>query len=110
LELQATVAKVHEQATRDSLTGLPNRFFGEQALAKCHAAWRDGGPAFCLGILDIDHFKRVNDEKGHQCGDAVLIALARASRESFRDSDLLCRWGGQRFPRRCPGSTASIGP
>ncbi len=97
LKLQDAVAQVNEQATRDSLTGLPNRSFMEQALAEYHAAWRDGGPSFCLGILDLDHFKRVNDQKGHPVGDAVLIALAQASRQSFRDSDLLCRWGGEEF-------------
>jgi diguanylate cyclase (GGDEF)-like protein len=97
LKLQETVARVNEEATRDALTGLPNRSFMEEALAERLAAWRAGGPAFCLGILDLDHFKRVNDQKGHQAGDAVLIALAQASRQSFRGSDLLCRWGGEEF-------------
>lgn len=96
-QLEDAVAQVKDQVTRDSLTGLLNRRCMEEALAEHHAAWLGGGENFCLGILDIDHFKRVNDEKGHHAGDSVLVAFAQASRQTLRESDLVCRWGGEEF-------------
>jgi diguanylate cyclase (GGDEF)-like protein len=97
LELEQAVAQVEEQVMCDPLTGLLNRRFMEQALARQHAEWLAGGDAYCLGILDIDHFKRINDQRGHHVGDAVLVALAQASRHSLRETDLMCRWGGEEF-------------
>ncbi len=97
LQLEQAVVQVEEQVMRDPLTGLLNRRYMEQALAARHAAWLAGNGDFCLGILDLDHFKTINDEKGHHIGDAVLVALAQAAAQTLRDSDLICRWGGEEF-------------
>lgn len=86
------------QSRTDSLTGLANRRGFEarlqEALTRCN---RSGHP-LCLVLLDADHFKRFNDEHGHQAGDRALQALALALREvARRGDDLAARWGGEEF-------------
>ncbi len=86
----------HETLT-DPLTGVYNRRFMEQRLAEeISKARRD---CFQLSILlfDLDHFKRVNDEYGHQAGDQVLTEISTAIKQQLRDSDLLSRYGGEEF-------------
>jgi diguanylate cyclase len=89
--------KLREQANRDSLTGLFNRRYLEgtleRELARCK---REGAPLTML-LLDIDHFKLVNDTYGHQAGDEVLRVFARALQESARAEDIVCRYGGEEF-------------
>lgn len=92
----------HQQ--RDGLTGLFNRAaldrWLKKALATGEAPGRralDEGSLGCLAIIDIDHFKRVNDSLGHLYGDEVLLALADLMRESFRFNDILFRYGGEEF-------------
>jgi diguanylate cyclase len=89
--------KLREQANRDSLTGLFNRRYLEgtleRELARCK---REGAPLTML-LLDIDHFKLVNDTYGHQAGDEVLRVFARALLESARAEDIVCRYGGEEF-------------
>src|SRR5690606_31543242 len=84
-------------ATTDVLTGLPNRrgfdLLGTQAL---HEALRDQGPLSAL-LIDLDHFKQLNDTHGHLAGDQVLRGFARALQENLRQSDIICRWGGEEF-------------
>jgi diguanylate cyclase (GGDEF)-like protein len=84
-------------ATRDALTGLRNRR-ALDSLLRQWIAWsaRYGRP---LGVLltDLDEFKRVNDEHGHQVGDRVLAAVADALRETVRESDMVARYGGDEF-------------
>jgi diguanylate cyclase (GGDEF)-like protein len=55
------------------------------------------GEAFCVGIIDIDHFKRINDTHGHGAGDQVLTSVARALMEGMRELDVIARWGGEEF-------------
>lgn len=87
----------------DTLTGLLNRKTFEQRILKvmnaCKEAQRasDKNEHFCLAVLDIDHFKRINDNFGHLYGDEVLLLFARIMRATFRDSDLLFRYGGEEF-------------
>ncbi|MBX7165386.1 MAG: diguanylate cyclase [Pirellulales bacterium] len=81
----------------DPLTGLLNRrAFFEQATREWQRSQRYDLPLSCL-MLDIDHFKRINDTYGHPTGDLVIKALADALRDRFRESDLLCRYGGEEF-------------
>ena len=84
-------------ATTDSLTDLPNRrgfdILAEQALQE---ALREQSP-LCAVLLDLDNFKLINDEHGHLAGDEVLQRFARQLRDKLRQSDILCRWGGEEF-------------
>ncbi|MEA3055080.1 MAG: hypothetical protein QOD30_512 [Actinomycetota bacterium] len=94
-------ARLHQRieylATRDGLTNLPNRrVFDELLAAEVHRARRDGIP-FSVVMLDVDHFKAVNDEHGHQAGDEVLQRVAAGLAQAVRDSDLVARYGGEEF-------------
>ena len=84
-------------ATTDVLTELPNRrgfdILAEQALQE---ALREQSP-LCAVLLDLDNFKLINDEHGHLAGDEVLQRFARQLRDKLRQSDILCRWGGEEF-------------
>ncbi|UCH53452.1 MAG: GGDEF domain-containing protein [Pseudomonadota bacterium] len=82
---------------RDQLTGLYNRhYFGAEARRQM-SAWRRYGNPLSLIMLDIDHFKRINDRHGHLAGDEVLKALANTLQECTRDIDTACRYGGEEF-------------
>jgi diguanylate cyclase (GGDEF)-like protein len=85
------------QAMRDPLTALFNRrAFEEIAFREMSGAARTG-LGLSLLMFDIDRFKLVNDQYGHATGDAVLIAVTKTLRDSLRDEDFLCRWGGDEF-------------
>jgi len=96
-ELSEALRRLEELAMRDALTGLVNR--------RCIMGMLDAelkrsqrtGQRFCLAMLDIDFFKRVNDNYGHQAGDAVLIGLAQAAAAALRNTDVIARWGGEEF-------------
>ena len=84
-------------ASRDRLTGVFNRGHFDRALAAAmDGAGRSGQP-LSLALLDIDHFKRINDEHGHAHGDAVLIAVAERLAGAMRRTDLVARYGGEEF-------------
>lgn len=85
------------RAFTDPLTGLANRYAAEERLqADAHEAARRGRP-LAVALVDIDHFKRVNDELGHDVGDQVLCATATLLRSGLRARDLAARWGGEEF-------------
>lgn len=85
-------------ASHDFLTQLPNRsLFFEQASALFAGPRRRQAGRHCLALLDIDHFKRINDEHGHLVGDAVLKGLARLLLDTLREQDLVARVGGEEF-------------
>ena len=96
-ELELRNQDLTRLATRDPMTGCLNRrsFFelAERALADCQATAQ---PLCCL-MIDIDHFKRINDSHGHAVGDAVIIAVAQQLGHTLRKTDLLCRYGGEEF-------------
>jgi diguanylate cyclase (GGDEF)-like protein len=86
-----------ERADRDSLTGLlTRRAFMERISQRLAEARRNGRP-LTLCLIDLDHFKLVNDTHGHAAGDQVLAQLGRLMTERFRVEDLRCRWGGEEF-------------
>ncbi|WP_242390463.1 diguanylate cyclase domain-containing protein [Pararhodospirillum photometricum] len=91
-------------ARTDSLTNLPNRIALNHALEHEIARARRQGQPLSVLMIDIDHFKRVNDQHGHLMGDDVLVATARAIAATLRSSDLLGRWGGEEFLVLCPGT------
>jgi diguanylate cyclase (GGDEF)-like protein len=81
----------------DPLTGLWNRRHLDAHLATAQLRPSAGGAGFALLMLDVDHFKRVNDTHGHGVGDAVLSRLGGILREGVRESDVVGRWGGEEF-------------
>jgi diguanylate cyclase (GGDEF)-like protein len=91
-------------ATLDSLTGVPNRRAMEQELQIAVAEHRREGTAFGLAMLDLDHFKSINDEHGHEAGDEVLIAFARLVGCSTRKVDRIFRFGGEEFVLLMPAT------
>ena len=97
------------QASHDALTGLPNRREFESELDSIRMQANSRGGSHYLLLLDLDHFKRVNDQCGHQAGDTVLRELAQRLRSQLRTADLLARLGGDEFAvilRDCPPSEA----
>lgn len=108
---RATVIKAERRllaaATTDPLTGLANRsHFQQRALTELSHGRRRGEPT-ALVLADVDFFKRINDEFGHDAGDKVLVRLAALMRESLREVDVLARWGGEEFLALLPSSDSA---
>lgn len=97
-------AELHRRATTDGLTGLANRSTFEGWLPREVERARSGGRPLGLLLVDVDHFKRVNDQRGHAAGDQVLRVLARRLRDGVRGADLLARVGGEEFGVLVPGA------
>ena len=96
-------ARLVEQALRDPLTGLHNRrFLFEVGPGRLEHARRQGTP-LAVALLDLDHFKLLNDTYGHQAGDTVLQRFARLLMQTVRRSDVVCRHGGEEFVMLMPG-------
>ena len=89
--------KLRTVTLEDELTGLRNRRFAMETLQSAWSASERSGRKVSVVMVDIDHFKRVNDEHGHQTGDAVLRATAQVLRAGCRRSDTVCRLGGEEF-------------
>jgi diguanylate cyclase (GGDEF)-like protein len=88
---------IHEQATRDWLTGLYNRRYFEETLAD-HIETADRyGRELSLILFDIDGFKQINDSRGHDAGDEVLRQFAGMLKTAARKADIVCRFGGDEF-------------
>lgn len=96
-EMRMAQEKLAEMSVRDELTGMFNRrYFGEALEREISGAQRYGhGLALCM--IDLDHFKRVNDNHGHLCGDRVLQEFGRLLNDSIRKYDVGCRYGGEEF-------------
>lgn len=95
-------ARLHEIARTDPLTGVSNRRrFLEVFAVEFERAQRYGGELSCV-MLDLDHFKSINDRYGHVVGDRVLVAAAEAFRSSLRTADVIARWGGEEFALLLP--------
>ncbi len=97
LEAQRRSAELERLAFIDPLTGLANRRFAEHELASSVAERARHGRMFGVLLLDVDQFKRVNDQHGHQAGDAALRMLGRTLAGCARTDDFVARWGGEEF-------------
>ncbi|WP_340033807.1 sensor domain-containing diguanylate cyclase [Paenibacillus sp. FSL H3-0302] len=104
LEMNAVLV---ELSTTDKLTGLKNRRFLQEKLEEQIAAYQRDQAPFSLCILDIDHFKNVNDSYGHQMGDYVLEKLASVLKSQSRKEDIVARYGGEEFILLLPNTDSS---
>jgi len=105
VELAEALSRVHALATTDALTGLANRRHMQDLLAEEVKRHRRLGHPLCVALLDLDHFKRINDLHGHQGGDEALRHFARTAREALREIDVLARWGGEEFLLMMPATS-----
>ncbi|MEQ8661184.1 MAG: GGDEF domain-containing protein [Gammaproteobacteria bacterium] len=95
--LRDKLAEAQARASRDVLTGLPNRLADNERVEVEHARMQRSGKPLSLAVLDLDHFKIINDNWGHQAGDRVLRHLARELGAQIRASDFFARLGGEEF-------------
>ena len=108
--LQQLNTQLEFHSMRDALTGLYNRrsFLDKMSAREAHGATerrRTAGDSDCLVLMDIDHFKGINDRWGHGVGDAVLVEVARRLTLAVRDTDMVLRWGGEEFLVYAPGAS-----
>ncbi|MHB8866635.1 MAG: GGDEF domain-containing protein, partial [Pirellulaceae bacterium] len=98
LETQAQQLVTHATEARiDALTTLPNRRAFDQAMKEAHKAIAEHGIPITIMMLDIDHFQNLNDNYGHQAGDAVLRGVAHILRQRMPEGNLVARYGGEEF-------------
>ena len=101
-DLSVSNRRLQEAALTDFLTGLPNRRYAmDRLLQEWQAGQRGKRPLACM-VIDLDEFKRINDEHGHDVGDAYLKQVSAAVRNALRAQDVLCRTGGDEFLVICP--------
>jgi diguanylate cyclase (GGDEF)-like protein len=109
LELQTLSEELRISSVTDPLTGASNRrFFLDSAAKMVSSANRHHYP-FSVIMIDVDHFKRINDKYGHPAGDKVLQTLAAISREALREEDVFARFGGEEFMAILPNTGAQAG-
>ncbi|UZE12082.1 diguanylate cyclase [Pseudomonas sp. B21-053] len=98
-----------QKALIDPLTGLPNRAAWSERLEHEIAEWQQHGNTLMLAMLDLDHFKRINDNYGHLAGDKVLKIIASVLRKRLRGSDFIARFGGEEFVLLMPATVPAVG-
>ncbi|WP_224419454.1 MULTISPECIES: biofilm regulation diguanylate cyclase SiaD [Modicisalibacter] len=89
--------ELHTASTHDPLTGLANRRMLADRLKLAGQRSRREGLAFSVAMLDVDHFKHINDRHGHEVGDRILVEMASLMGQTLRAGDLCGRWGGEEF-------------
>lgn len=105
IEIGLLQSKLREQAIRDPLTNLFNRRYLEETLDRELARAKRETYPVCIIMIDLDHFKKINDSYGHDAGDQVLKALANTLSEQSRRGDFACRYGGEEFVIVMPNIT-----
>ncbi|MBK9359850.1 MAG: GGDEF domain-containing protein [Rubrivivax sp.] len=105
-EVEQLQVALREQATRDPLTGLFNRRHLADVLPPMLALARREALPMAVAIIDLDHFKAVNDRHGHDAGDHLLVAFGALLQDDSRASDVVCRYGGEEFCLLMPHTTA----
>ena len=98
-----------QKALIDPLTGLPNRAAWSERLNHEVGQWQRHGNSLVLAMLDLDHFKRINDNYGHLAGDKVLKIIANVLRKRLRGTDFIARFGGEEFVLLMPGTAPAVG-
>lgn len=98
-----------QKALIDPLTGLPNRACWTEQVEQQMQAWQDKGGHLLMAILDLDHFKHINDGYGHLAGDKVLKIVANVLRKHLRDRDVIARFGGEEFVLLLPQTPPAVG-
>ena len=96
-DLEVALARIQDLASRDELTGLINRRQTIEVLTQHAARCKRGVVQFWVAVLDLDHFKEINDTWGHAVGDEVLRNFAQLAQSVLRDTDVIGRWGGEEF-------------
>ncbi len=96
-DLRAELEETVDLSTKDGLTGVFNRRYFDIHIKQMIAKYHESPKPICMMMLDMDHFKEVNDNYGHPAGDAVLKTLASILKSSFRVTDLIARYGGEEF-------------
>jgi diguanylate cyclase len=107
-DLEAALERLTDMAVHDELTGLYNRRYLLDMLQREKSRTDRSEDSFCVCIIDIDHFKRINDTYGHSEGDAVLRIFAGVAGKFIRSADLLGRWGGEEFLLLLPQTSAHL--
>ena len=110
-ELESEAKRLHHQlqdeqrlSTLDALTNIPNRLAYEKRVAEELQRWQRFNQPTCIAVLDVDHFKRINDAYGHRAGDRVLRAVAECLASRIRGTDFIARYGGEEFVMILPGT------
>jgi diguanylate cyclase (GGDEF)-like protein len=102
------LATARDSALTDGLTGVANRRALEQEITRVSARATRNGEPFGVIMLDIDHFKQLNDTHGHDAGDEALLSVAKLLRDRSRAGDFVARYGGEEFVVLCPGADISV--
>jgi diguanylate cyclase (GGDEF)-like protein len=104
LVIARLLARLRELSDRDALTGLYNRRAAEACIQAQWKRWQRDRQPFAVALVDLDFFKRINDERGHPVGDEALAHTARVLRQAARADDMVARFGGEEFLVLMPGA------